>query len=216
MQIDGLESKISKYPKGSYFFKQGDFSRDLFVVRSGKVRIFKTVGVRAIMLEEMGKGSVFGEIAAIDGGNRSANAQAMVDTEAYVIDVREFKQRTANLPEWLTKIAKILVQRLRETDKHIEAENAGNHEYNGLLLLSYFVASEGKEEVGEAKSVDLGKIKRDLMDILRVRYATVSEIIDSLKEKSIIDIQENRLIVPDPEKLDEHIKHILYISLNHN
>lgn len=208
MSFDNITNKSVTFPKGSFIFKRNDFTRDLYIIKSGKVRVYKQVGVRTIILAELGKGAIFGEVAAIDGGPRSATVQALEDTEAFVITAQEFKQKTAGMPEWFSKISKILVQRLRDTDKRIESDNTGNSEYNVMLLLTYFIACEGRDEGNGAKSLDLKNTQDELTELLRIQFKTLTEIMDFLKEKSLIEIRQNHLFVPNPEALEKHAKQL--------
>lgn len=200
--------RIMQFPKGAFILKNSDFKRDLYVVKTGKVRVLKQVGMRVISLSDIGPGGVFGEVSAIDGGPRSASVQALEDTELHVIPPQEFKQRTASLPEWFLKIARILVQRLRETDSRIEAEGMGGCEYNILLLLNYFLMCEGKAEADGSRTIEFRKLQGELIDLLRVQISTLTQIFDSLKEKGIAEVRKDLLVVPKPEKLDEYVKNL--------
>jgi len=197
-----------QFPKGAFILKSDDFKRDLYVVKTGKVRVLKQVGMRVISLSEIGSGGIFGEVSAIDGGPRSASVQALEDTELYVIPPQDFKQKTANLPEWFSKIARILVQRLRETDGRIEAEGMGGCEYNILLLLNYFLICEGKAEADGSRSIEFRKLESELIDLLRVQIKTLTGVFDSLKEKGLIEVRKDLLVAPKPEKLDEYVKNL--------
>jgi CRP/FNR family transcriptional regulator, cyclic AMP receptor protein len=205
MAFEELGNKTLQYPKGAFIFKKDDFTRDLYVIKSGKVRAFNQVGMRTITLTELGPGAVFGEVSALDGGPRSATVQALEDTEVFVITPAEVRKKTAKMPEWFLKIARILVQRLRETDKRIESEGAGNSAYNIAVLLGYFIACEGKDEAG-AKVLEIKKTQNDIMDLLQLPFKAISEIFESLQEKGIIKLQRENVVVPDVKKLEEYAK----------
>ena len=59
-------------PAGWTLFSQGDASGDMFAVLQGRVKVVANVDGEEILLSIMGAGDVFGEIALLDGGVRSA------------------------------------------------------------------------------------------------------------------------------------------------
>ena len=71
---------------GSVIFREGDEARELFVIKSGEVRI--QIGNRTIT--ELGADDIFGEMALIDNEPRSATAIALTDVELVPVSERQF------------------------------------------------------------------------------------------------------------------------------
>ena len=61
-----------------YLFREGESAEYGYVVKSGQMEIVKTSVTGEIVLAELGPGSLFGEMALIDGSPRSASARASV------------------------------------------------------------------------------------------------------------------------------------------
>lgn len=78
------ESKVSS---GETLFHAGDPGNALFIVREGSVELFikDTVGQK-IVLATAGPGDMFGEVAMLDSGPRTATALALTDCELLVLD----------------------------------------------------------------------------------------------------------------------------------
>ncbi len=212
--MEDLKTRVVKYKKGEFIFRNNDFSRDFYIIKSGKVRVSKVVGMRTVTLTDLTAGSVFGEVAAIDGGPRSANVVALEDTEVYTLDAVEFRDRTKNIPEWLKKISKILVQRLRETDERMEKENAGNSEYNAMLLFNYLMASNGQKDGSGGASLSLKQIKKELTDILNIKATTFSLFLRRLADDSLIIIENGIVTMSDLDKMNKYIKQYKEKMLN--
>lgn len=210
MNTESIPSHLKKFPKGFVFFKDGDFNRDLYIIHSGKVRVFKQLGIKTINITELGKGSVFGEISAIDGGPRSATVQAVEDTEIYMITPPEFASQMKRMPEWFSKIAMILSQRLRETDHLIEREVSANNEYNICILLSYLaVSNEVKDEKDEKTLIlSLETAENEIRNLLRTESEFLEAFLNRLKNQSLIDIRDGRIIISDTRKLEEFAEKI--------
>lgn len=82
------------FEAGSVIFREGDEARELFVIKSGQVRI--QTGNRTIA--ELGADSIFGEMALIDNEPRSATAIALTDIELVPVSEKQFLFLVGQLP----------------------------------------------------------------------------------------------------------------------
>jgi CRP/FNR family cyclic AMP-dependent transcriptional regulator len=74
-------------PQGTTLFQTGDPGDSLFVVQSGEIELFiKDTAGQKIVLTTAGPGDMFGELAMLDSGPRTATAMALTDTEVLVLD----------------------------------------------------------------------------------------------------------------------------------
>ena len=70
------------YPKGVRVFHEGDHSDACYIVRVGDLRVTREHSDgRAIALATLGPGDIFGELAMLDGGTRSASVETLTDAE---------------------------------------------------------------------------------------------------------------------------------------
>jgi CRP/FNR family transcriptional regulator, cyclic AMP receptor protein len=98
---------------GGIIFREGDEAHELFVIKSGRVRI--QLGNRT--LTELGPESIFGEMALIDNEPRSATAVAITDAEIVPVGERQFLFLVSQTPYFALKVMRVLAQRLRATNK---------------------------------------------------------------------------------------------------
>ncbi len=98
------------FDAGAKVFKQDDPAAHLYVVRSGRVQIV-TYGT---ILENVGPGGVFGEMALIDDAPRSAAAIAMEPTHVLEIDRSQFLTLIQARPEFALHIMATLANRIRK------------------------------------------------------------------------------------------------------
>jgi uncharacterized protein (TIGR02266 family) len=75
-----------KYKDGQIIFREGSAGDWLYIILSGSVEIFKTVRGEKFTLDTLGPGEVFGEIAFLGGGKRTATTQALGETTVGLID----------------------------------------------------------------------------------------------------------------------------------
>jgi CRP/FNR family cyclic AMP-dependent transcriptional regulator len=74
-------------PAGATLFHAGEPGESLFVVRYGEVELFiKDTAGQKIVLTVAGEGEIFGELALLDRGARTATAVALIDTELLELD----------------------------------------------------------------------------------------------------------------------------------
>jgi CRP-like cAMP-binding protein len=101
------------FKAGSVIFREGDEARDLFVIKSGQVRI--QIGNRTIT--ELGPDSIFGEMALIDNEPRSATATAVTGVELVPVSEKQFLFLVSQTPYFALKVMRVLAKRLRATNK---------------------------------------------------------------------------------------------------
>ena len=110
---NNVETKFIK--AGDIIFREGDEAHELFVIKSGQVRI--QLGNRT--LAEFSTNGIFGEMALIDNEPRSATAIATTDVELVPVSERQFLFMVGQTPYFALKVMRALAQRLRTTNKTV-------------------------------------------------------------------------------------------------
>ena len=105
-----------------YIFLQGEAADKMYMVVSGAVEVFTTTAEhgKETLLDILGKGDVIGEIAALDGGTRTAGAKVVSDTQLVYLSRESLRELIGAEPELAMSIIRVLCSRLRQTDKYIE------------------------------------------------------------------------------------------------
>jgi CRP/FNR family transcriptional regulator, cyclic AMP receptor protein len=111
--LTGNNIEARAFKAGSVIFREGDEAHELFVIKSGQVRI--QIGNRTV--NELAADSIFGEMALIDGEPRSATAIAMTDVELVPVSEKQFLFLVSQTPYFALKVMRVLAQRLRVTNK---------------------------------------------------------------------------------------------------
>ncbi len=107
--VVGAGVEVRTYPGGSVIFVKEDIGHAAYVVKSGRVEIREAGGV----LEAAAAGEIFGEVAMIDEGPRSASAVAVEPTEVYIIDRATFERLIRNDPDFVLLVMRAMARRLR-------------------------------------------------------------------------------------------------------
>jgi CRP-like cAMP-binding protein len=107
--LDRRNIPLRRFDPGERIFLEDDAGDCMYVVRSGHVDVI-TFGT---VLESVGPGGIFGEMAMIDEGPRSAAAMAAEATEVSVIDKAAFDALVREEPAFALAIMRQLVERVR-------------------------------------------------------------------------------------------------------
>ena len=92
-EIDSLisYSRVERYPSGREIFAKGAPGQSLVAVLRGSIKISSLSNEgKEIVFNIINAGEIFGEIAVLDGEERSADATAMTDCEVLVLNRRDF------------------------------------------------------------------------------------------------------------------------------
>jgi CRP/FNR family cyclic AMP-dependent transcriptional regulator len=108
---NNVETRIVK--AGGTIFREGEPAQELFVIKSGDVRI--QLGNRTI--SELHSNDIFGEMALIDNEPRSASAIAVTDVELVPVSEKQFLFLVSQTPYFALKVMRVLAQRLRASNK---------------------------------------------------------------------------------------------------
>jgi len=114
-------AKHSSLKRGATIVSKGDPGNSLIAVISGTVKIsISSPDGRSAILNLIGPGEIFGEVAVLDGLARTADATANTNCEIYVIDRRNFLPFVRSQPALAMKFIELLCTRLRWTSDQVE------------------------------------------------------------------------------------------------
>ncbi len=111
--LESCNAAFQSFDAGEKIFLQDDAGGRMFLVRSGRVQII-TYGT---VLENLGPGGIFGEMALIDDAPRSAAAIALEPTEVAPIDRAMFLQLIREQPEFALQVMSLLANRIRKMNE---------------------------------------------------------------------------------------------------
>jgi|RhiMetdeSRZDD1v2_1073273.scaffolds.fasta_scaffold1396850_2 CRP-like cAMP-binding protein len=110
-------SRVIHFPDGKVIFLKGAVGDYAYVVKSGKVEIRDAGRV----LEILGPGGIFGEMALIDDEERSASAVAVGPTDLVIVDHDTFGALVREVPDFAVTLMRLMAKRLRTTTAALPA-----------------------------------------------------------------------------------------------
>ena len=109
----GDDFQLKRYDADEVIFHQGDTSRELYVILTGKVRIFKTsLSGNETSLQVFSTHNIIGELASIDDWPRSATAKAIVPSDLLVIAPDRFLYHMRAIPDLALAMTRLLARKL--------------------------------------------------------------------------------------------------------
>jgi CRP-like cAMP-binding protein len=133
-------ARTARHPRGAVIFRKGDPGSSMMAVIRGRVKICAiSPEGRELLLNIIGEGGIFGEIAILDGRPRTADAVALEETDLLVLERDRFLPFLAGNPEALSCLLAALCQKLRQTSAHLEdalLREAPSRLASGLLRLA--------------------------------------------------------------------------------
>jgi CRP/FNR family cyclic AMP-dependent transcriptional regulator len=117
-----LADKIDllRYSTGQSVFNYGDPGHALYIVRSGEVEIYvKNDQGEKIVLETSQSGDIFGEVALLDGGTRTAWVSALGEVELLRLDREHFEAYVRQCTPAALNLLSVAARRLRKSDEVI-------------------------------------------------------------------------------------------------
>ncbi len=112
---------------GSALFRAGDQGDAMYLIEKGRVRISITDDdKKEITLAELAQGDFFGEMAIIDGKQRSADATIAEDAQLAVLSREDFLRFIKNNPAVALEMLGATFSRLRRTDKMLQQRVSRN------------------------------------------------------------------------------------------
>ncbi len=189
-----------RFESGEHFFHQGDDSRDLYIIQFGRVRIYKIEAGAEIELDTVGPGGVIGEVAAIDGGGRSASAAALETTEVIVITAREFSGVLPRIPDWFRKISLVLVKRLRGVDSKIHNTLGGENLRHVAAFLSLMCGVPPARDSEPGVILSRRFVEDELLDVFHMPLLEIESALTAVAEEGLIKLGREEITIPDVGK----------------
>jgi CRP-like cAMP-binding protein len=197
--IDELvaRSRIERCRRGKTIFRRASPGSAMMAVLRGSVKICTVSrnGKEAV-LNVIGPGQVFGEIAVLDGGPRTADAVALVESDILVLDRRDFMPVLRAHPDLAQRLLEVLCGRLRKTSEQLE--DAFFLDMPGRMAKALLAAQTG-EGPGGAMQVQL--TQRELGEMIGTARESVNKLLHAWQNEGIVALRRGAIAIRKPEAL---------------
>lgn len=114
MDVTSLFAKRKTYKAGELVFNEGDIRDNAYILETGRIEILKNIDSDDEQkIAEIGESDIFGEMALIEPGIRSATARALSECVVFVISPDVLENRMQGLDPIVTLLMSLLIERHR-------------------------------------------------------------------------------------------------------
>lgn len=117
---DPVKDSSVIYSPGEVIFREGDLGTEMYIIQEGEVHIIKHINGESHLLSKLERGDFFGEMAILESVPRTADAVAVNDVRAVVINGARFDEMLRKNPEVAVRIIRKYSKRLREANALLE------------------------------------------------------------------------------------------------
>jgi CRP/FNR family transcriptional regulator, cyclic AMP receptor protein len=194
----GRERRVGN---GQVLFKRGDPGSSMMAVLRGHVRIgtYSEDG-REVILNIIEPGGVVGEMALLDGKERSADATAMGDGALLVIERRDFLPFLERNPQVAVRLLEVLCDRVRRVSAMVEDIVFLNLPGRLSRLLLKLAELHGKDTNG-GRRIEVKLSQRDLGNLIATSRESVNKQLRAWQDEGLITFERGIITLRAPKKM---------------
>ncbi|NCU17385.1 Crp/Fnr family transcriptional regulator [Bacillus sp. P1(2020)] len=178
------------YKKGEFIYRQGESSDSLYIIHSGKVRIYRlSESGKEQVLRILNPGDFTGELALFKEGTHETYAEAMVDSSICLINRDDLQQFLMKYPSISLHILSEFSNRLEQTEKQTARFATEKVETRIALFFADCMDKESK-----SNAIELPMSRKDLASYLGTTPETLSRKITELEKDGYIKQRSNKII----------------------
>tara|TARA_Y100001980_G_C14532970_1_gene309165 strand:- start:826 stop:1503 length:678 start_codon:yes stop_codon:yes gene_type:complete len=188
---------IKNYPKNSMIVLEEEYGDTVYFVKEGTIKISRLNDEgKEVILALLGNGEFFGELSALDGEARSANAHAQENCIVYSINSNDFIHVLKTNFKITHSLLAELAKRIRKSDKQIEALSLSDAEHRIGVCILNFAEERGVIRKGQVTIENL-PYQQDIANMAGTSRETVSRVFKLLEDRHLIFKQGHTLMIPD-------------------
>ena len=190
-------ARIVKYVEGDQIVAKGDPGDSMMAVLNGRVSICApSTDGRIMVLSVLRDGDVFGEIALLDGKERTADVTALTDCEILIVPRRSLWALLERRPDLCIDLMLVLCERLRRTNEQVEDLAFLDLEARLAKALLRLAGENGVGRTG-AKPVAIRISQRALGELVGGSRESVNKHLQDWKRSGIVSIEKGAVVVRD-------------------
>ena len=179
------------YPKNTVLINEGDQANAMYLIDSGKVRVFVSDDQgKELILSTMGDGEYFGELSLLDDENRSASVITTEKSTFSIIYKDDFIDAILKSPAIALALLKNLTNRVRQLTENIKS--LALEDVYGRIRKTLLSLAEDEAD-GETQLVSEKLTQQDIANRIGSSREMVARILKDLQIGGYIEIEKKQI-----------------------
>lgn len=193
-------ARVTRYAPREIVWRKGDYGNGMMAVLAGHVKLSaRAASGRELAFGIVKPGEIFGEIALLDGHERSVDATALDSCEILFIDRRDFIPFLADHPDISIRLMTALCARLRRTGQQVEDSALGL--CPRLVRSLLHLADQYGQPTAVGLRIDLKLSQRDLGQLIGMSRESVNKQLGRWRRQGLIAVDRRTIVIRDLGRL---------------
>lgn len=193
------------FAKGQEIFQPGQGAGQVYIVRSGFVRLSKTLpDNRSISLGLLGANTIFAQEDHYDGLSTGATAQAVVDSTLSIIDTEDLAGLISDSPDLAVAVVHGMNRRLTELQTLVEQLLLRDTSVRLVTALFTLAKGFGRPTADGMTAITLPLTHQALANMIGSNRVTVTRKLIELQRDGIVRSLGRNAIAVHPDKLRDY------------
>jgi CRP-like cAMP-binding protein len=196
----GKDKKSKLFKKKTEIFSEGDSPLNVFMVKSGNIKVFKShPDGKELIINLYKANDYFGFESILENGVYTESAVAMEDSELIIIPKQDFLSLIHSSPEVSKVFISLLCQKVKEKESQLL-----NLAYNSVrqrtaeALLKVFQLKDPEKKLSISRD--------DLAKMVGTASESVIRVLSDFKDEGLIDIETGKIIILKSDKLEKVVR----------
>lgn len=204
-QLKGLAqyAKSKTYKKREVVFRRGDLGTQMYIIVRGAVSLTTdSEEGKELTFGLLGPGDIFGEIAMLDGGERTATVKAIEPTELLVIEKRDFVPFLEKNPKVAILLLSTLASRVRTADELCE-DNFFRNLPSRLAKRFLGLADSYGNETDHGVTIGMKLSQGDIGKLAGASRESINKQLKAWEEDGLISVENGMITIREIERMED-------------
>jgi len=195
------ENSDVRLEEGETFYAPWEHAGELFILKKGRMRLYRTEGSREFTLEVVEAGTIFGEMAFTPHRLRESFARAMEPSVVFAMDHAGVERLIREKPQVGLRMISLLSERLRYYETRMEDVTLKEVPARLASLILFLVQSEGVQIPGEIR-IPTRYSHEHLGTMIGANREPVTRAFGHLQDEGAVQVRRRLIYVNDVEALE--------------
>ncbi|WP_026573235.1 Crp/Fnr family transcriptional regulator [Bacillus sp. UNC438CL73TsuS30] len=197
---------VREWKKHSHVFLQGDPLENVYFIKTGKVKIYKSdISGKEQLVNIMKKGEMFPHVGFFRKGDYPAYAEILEPSTLIAIPILKFESVLIENPELCIKVFRVLGEKIVDLQNRLEEQILNNTYEQIIKLLIRLAQKYGKKLENSTILLKAEFTNKDLANMIGTTRETISRTLTKMKKEELIEVDDEGNMMLDIDTLMEEI-----------